>query len=58
MQELLHAYPSVKVTAYNTLVRPVLEYANIAWDLHQQYSIDNIEMVQWQTARWVKQDYR
>ena len=34
------------------------EYANVVWDPHQQYLIDNIEMVQWQAARWVKQDYR
>ena len=27
-------------------------------DPHQQYLIDNIEMVQWWAARWVKQDYR
>ena len=37
---------SVKATAYNTLVKPVLEYANIVWEPHQQYLIDNIEMVQ------------
>ena len=38
--------PSVKATAYTTLVRPILEYANIIWDPHQQYLIDNIEMLQ------------
>ena len=39
-------------------MRPVLKYANIVWEPHQQYLIDNIEMVQWRAARWVKQDYR
>ena len=43
---LYQCEPFVKVAAYNTLVRPILEYANIVWDPHQQYLIDNIEMVQ------------
>ena len=47
---------SVKAIAYTTLVRLILEYANVVWDPHQQYLIDNIEMVQWRAARWVKQD--
>ena len=49
---------SVKVSAYITLVRPILEYANIVWDPHQQYLIDSIEMVQRRAVRWVKQGYR
>ena len=49
---------SVKETAYITLVRPILEYANVVWDPHQQYLINNIEMVQRRAARWVKHDYR
>ena len=50
--------PSVKVAAYITLVRSILEYGSIVWDPHRQYLIDKIEMVQRQAARWVKQDYR
>ena len=34
---------SVKETTYITLVRPILEYV---WDLHQQYLMNNIEMIQ------------
>ena len=49
---------SVKKTAYITLVRPILEYASTVWDPYQQYLINNIEMIQRQAARWVKQDYR
>ena len=37
---LYQCEPSVKVAAYITLVRPILEYANIVWDPHQQYLID------------------
>ena len=55
---LYQCEPTVKATAYTTLVRPILEYANVVWDPHQQYLIDNIEMVQRRAARWVKRDYR
>ena len=44
--------------AYITLLRPMLECTNVAWDPHQQYLIDKIEMVQKQATRCVKQDYR
>ena len=42
-QTLYQCEPTVKATAYTTLVRPILEYANVVWDPHQQYLIDNIE---------------
>ena len=58
MKTLYKCEPSVKATAYTALVRPILEYANVVWDPHQQYLIDDIETVQRQAARWVKQDYR
>ena len=34
------------------------ELPSAVWDPHQQYLINNIEMVQRRAARWVKQDYR
>ena len=51
-------YTSSVKEAYITLVRPILEYASAVWDPYQQYLINNMEMIQRQAARWVKQDYR
>ena len=47
----------MKATTYSTLVWPSLEFATMAWDPHQQYLINSIEMVQRRAARWVKQEY-
>ena len=41
-----------------TLVRLIVEYANVVWDPYQKYLIDNTEMIQQWATRWVKQDYR
>ena len=54
---LYQSDPEVKATAYSTLVRPTLEYVTVVWDPHQQYLINNIEMVQQRATRWVKQEY-
>ena len=57
-QTLYQCESIVKVSAYLTLVRLILEYVKVVWNPHHQYLIDNIEMVQQHPARWVKQDYR
>jgi len=46
------------MSAYNTLVRPLLEYASIAWDPYQQYLNESIERIQHRASRWVAEDYR
>ena len=47
----------IKNIAYQTLVRPQLEYASEVWSPHSQSHIDQIEMVQRRAARWIKTDY-
>ena len=50
----LHQCPqSVKAQAYQTLVRPVLEYASTAWDPHLKKHATMIESVQRRAARFV-----
>ena len=43
--------------AYNTLVRPQVEYASCAWDPYVKHHINKIEMVQRRAARWCCNNY-
>ncbi|XP_071798867.1 uncharacterized protein [Asterias amurensis] len=47
----------VKETAYNTLVRPQLEFATSAWNPNTNRNIRIVESVQRQAARFVMKDY-
>ena len=49
--------PSLKTTAYTSLVRPVLEYASTVWDPYTNSCIDKMEMVQRRAARYVLHRY-
>ena len=48
---------SVKARAYLSLVRPIVEYATVAWSPHTNKGIDCIESVQRHAARFVNSDY-
>jgi hypothetical protein len=47
----------VKAQCYQTLVRPILEYAGTAWDPHTKTSINQLEAVQRRAARFVTGNY-
>ena len=47
----------LKTTAYNTLVRPLVEYAPSVWDPYTATDINKIEMVQRRAARYVLHRY-
>ena len=47
----------VKVTAYQAIVRPLLEYATSAWDPHVKHNINALEKVQTQAARFCTKEY-
>ena len=48
----------LKSVAYQTLVRPQLEYCSTIWSPNSECGIHQIEAVQRRAARWVKHDYR
>ena len=50
--------PDIKAQSYQTLVRPILEYASTVWDPHTTTNINLIEAVQRRAARFVKGDYK
>lgn len=58
IQRTLHAAPSkIKQMAYQTLVRPKLEYASAAWSPHTTTNINKLERVQNKAARFVSRSY-
>ena len=50
-------HPGVREMAYNTLVRPQLEYAAAVWDPHTKDKSKQVEKVQRRAARWVSCNY-
>ncbi len=49
--------PELKTTAYNALVRPLVEYAPTVWDPYTQKNKHRLEMVQRRAARYVLRRY-
>ncbi len=49
--------PKLKITAYNALVRPLLEYAPTVWNPYTSTYIKKVEMVQRRAARYTLHRY-
>ena len=47
----------IKTMAYNSLVRPQVEYASVVWSPYAKDNINKIEKVKRRAARWVSNDY-
>ena len=47
----------VKITAYKTLVHPILDYASTSWAPHRQKNINALNNIQRQAARFSKSEY-
>ena len=56
-RNLSHGSSKVKEQAYNSLVRPRVEYATSAWAPYEQQHIASIEAVQRSALRFVTGDY-
>ncbi|XP_072021163.1 uncharacterized protein [Amphiura filiformis] len=48
----------VKIAAYKTLVRPVLEYASCVWDPHVKKNINSLERIQRRAARFCVHNFK
>lgn len=55
--KLRDAPSQVKLLAYNTLIRPKLEYACIVWDPHTKSNIYSLEKIQRRAVRFIFSKY-
>lgn len=57
-KKLEDATRDVRLTAYKTFVRPLLEYASVVWSPHQIYLKKQLERIQRYAARFICSRYR
>lgn len=56
--KLRNATKDVKLMAYKTFIRPVLEYAAVVWSPHQKGLINELERIQRLAARFICSRYK
>jgi len=56
-RNLWYCTEEVKTTAYEALVRPILEYSSVVWDPYYEKDIQKVEMIQRRAARFCVNDY-
>lgn len=56
--KLRNATKDVKLTAYKTFIRPVLEYASVVWSPHQEGLKAEVERIQRLAARFICSKYK
>lgn len=56
-RNLFSAPPHLRKLAYETYVRPILEFASAVWNPHQKYLINQIESIQNRAARFITSTY-
>ena len=49
---------NIKKQAYQSIIRPTMEYAASCWDPYEQGHIDQLEKIQNKAARFIKSDYK
>lgn len=55
----LHQCPQdIKVSAYKTLVRPLIEYSSSVWEPHTKTLINKLESIQRRAARFCMNDFK
>lgn len=57
-RKLKYSTREVKLTAYKTLVRPLLEYSSVVWDPYTVKLINKIEQVQRLATRFIISNFR
>ena len=50
---IFNASFEIKLLAFNTVVRPVLEYASQVWSPHTKQLIEQLETIQRRAVRWI-----
>ncbi len=56
-RNLHNCTPDIKHIAYNTLVRPTLEYCSTVWDPYTRRNIDRLEEINTKTAGFNTNNY-